>query len=720
MSKKDISLIMVVLLSMLTAALFAEDVFYEDFERSDYGNWVTTGTAFGKGPTKGHFRGQQRINGFFGRRLVNSFLDGDKAMGSLTSPEFTVAHKYVHFLIGGGKYSEKTCVNLIVDGAVMRTATGTNDEQVNWARWDVTDLLGKKAKIQIVDAHSGPFGHVNVDHIVFSNGEESITEVHRQMRIDKRYLVWPVRRLPRQSRPSGRFFLAIDNKLLTFADIELPLDEPDFWVFTDLLSYQGQTLTVRGTLLTNHLKAFQQVVLADEVPGMDDLYREALRPQYHFTPKRGWHNDANGMMYYDGEWHMFYQHNPYNWHWWNISWGHAVSTDLLHWEELPPAILPGPEGTIWSGSGAVDMNNSAGFQTGKDKTMVLAYTAWGPESFMSGIKKTQNLSYSTDRGRTWTKYKGNPVLPEKYANNRDPKILWFEPAKHWVMTVYGQTGGGKYWLHTSPDLKNWTETDVIQLGGHECPDMFELPVDGDPSNTRWVAWSGRGTYQLGSFDGKDFTSQTGDLRSYFGNAYAGQTFSNAPEGRRINIGWLRQDAEGYQAGHREMPFNQQMTLPIEFSLKTTTEGVQMFIEPVDVLKNLRYDTKQWSNLKVKAGDDPLKGIQGDQYEIQAEFDIETARAFGFMLRGRMIKYTLSTNELNCDGQKAKVVPIDGKIKLQIFLDTTSIEVFANDGRIYISRFIVFDINNHDISLFVNGGTTGLPSLKLHAMRSIWD
>ena len=560
--------------------------------------------------------------------------------------------------------------------------------------------------------------------VLFAEGvtvsdESMIQEIKKDFVINKRYLIWPIKRLPRQVKAASRFFLEIDGELLTFADIELS-GEPDFWVYTDLAQYKGKKLTIHGSVHKDQIEAFKNVAIADKVPGMENVYHESLRPQYHFSPRRGWHNDANGMMYYKGRWHLFYQHNPYNWHWWNMHWGHAVSTDLLHWKELAPAIHPGPEGTIWSGSGAVDINNSAGFQTGKEKTMVLAYTAWGTESLEPGHKKTQCISYSNDKGQTWTKYKGNPVLPEKYANNRDPKIFWYEPSSHWVMCLYGQSGGGKYWIHTSPDLKNWTETDVIQMGGHECPDMFELAVDGDPSNKKWVVWSGKGVYLLGSFDGKKFTAETGDLRSYFGNAYAGQTFSNAPCGRRVNIGWLRRDAAGYDAGHIGMPFNQQMTLPLEITLRTTTEGVRMSVKPIDELKKLRRKTKKWKNLTIAPGDNPLKGTRGDQYEIEAEFDIKTATEFGFNLRGRTVKYTVGTNEIDCDGHKTTVLPVNGRIKLQIFLDTTSIEAFVNDGYAYLSSFQVFDGGNHDISMFVNGGTAAVPSLKLHALRSIWD
>ncbi|MDA0195899.1 MAG: glycoside hydrolase family 32 protein [Bacteroidetes bacterium] len=303
---------------------------------------------------------------------------------------------------------------------------------------------------------------------------------------------------------------------------------------------------------------------------------------------------------------------------------------------------------------------------------------------------------------------------------RDPKIFWHEPTRRWVMSVYDVTNNGQYILYNSKNLIEWTETGSYQAAGHECPDMFELPVDGDASNKKWIIWTGNGNYRIGSFDGKVFIPETESMSSYYGDSYAGQSFSNEPDGRRVNIGWLRDHRPGYDAGHIGMPFNQQMSLPLELTLRTGTGGLRLFINPIDELKSLRGETTSWDNLSLNPGGNPLEGTQGDFYEIEVEFDVQNAEEFGFTLRGRTVKYTVSTNTLNCDGKEVTISPKNGKLKLHLFLDATSIEAVVNDGWAYISSFRVFDSEDHEISLYVKEGTLRINSLEVHEMRSVWD
>ena len=714
------------------------DEVFEDFEQSISGLWKAAGDAFENGPHREDevFKQKRRWNiGHKGNGFLTSYIyheevsslhpsndiSGDNATGTLSSPSFVIKKNYISFLIGGGNHPNKTYIHLMINDKAMRTATGRGSAHLTWHTWDVSDLKNQNARIEIGDLMKEdpayPMAHINIDHIIFSD-DPVISEVEKVFTVDKKYLIWPIERLSMKETPSSRFFLDIEAQLETFMDVELS-DNPDFWVFTDLSNYKGKKLTLRALLHKDHFEAFKHVRMSDSVPGMDNVYQEALRPQYHFSSKRGWLNDANGMMYYDGEWHLFYQHNPYNWFWWNVSWGHAVSRDMLHWKELPTAITPGKEGVIFSGSGAVDFGNTGGFKKGDEETMILVYTA--NKSHSTGITEgsTQCLSYSTDRGRTWTKYQGNPILPFRYASNRDPKIFWHEPTRHWVMSVYDATHNGQYVLYNSKNLREWTETGSYQAAGHECPDMFELPVDGDETNKKWVIWTGNGHYRIGDFDGKEFTPETESMCSYYGDTYAGQSFSNAPGGRRVNIGWLRDHRPGYDAGHTGMPFNQQMSIPLELTLGNSSEGIRMFIHPIEELKTIRGETKSWEDLIVKQGDNPLTGTKGDYYEIEAEFDIQDAEEFGFLLRGRTVTYTPGTNTLNCDGKEVIVSPKNGILKLRLFLDATSIEAIVNDGWYYISSFRVFDQSNHDISLFVKGGTVKLNALTLHEMKSVW-
>ncbi len=273
----------------------------------------------------------------------------------------------------------------------------------------------------------------------------------------------------------------------------------------------------------------------------DALYDETYRPQFHFTARANWLNDPNGLVYDQGEYHLFFQHNPTGIEWGNMTWGHATSRDLVHWEQLPNAIEPDPLGTIFSGSAVVDRHNSAGFQVGSRPPLVAIYTAAGdtsPES--KGQPFTQCLAYSNDRGRTWTKYDGNPVLNHIVGGNRDPKVIWHAPTQRWIMALY--LDGNEFGLFSSPDLKHWEPIQTLALPDcSECPDFFPLPVDGDKNHIKWVFTAANGHYLIGSFDGAKFTQEGGPFAADYGaNYYAVQTYSDLPEsdGRRIQVAWM--------------------------------------------------------------------------------------------------------------------------------------------------------------------------------------
>jgi fructan beta-fructosidase len=246
-----------------------------------------------------------------------------------------------------------------------------------------------------------------------------------------------------------------------------------------------------------------------------ETYNEALRPQFHFSPMKNWTNDPNGLVFLDGEYHLFFQHNPEGINWGNMTWGHAVSPDLVRWTQLDHAIYPDELGTIFSGSAVIDVNNTAGFQTGDTKVIVAIYTSQGPEAKPDPKPVTQSIAYSNDRGRTWEKYDGNPVLENVIGGNRDPKVIWHEPTGQWVMALY--LDADDYAFFGSPNLKEWTKlSDLKVAGDSECPDIFELAVDGDPNNKKWVFWGGSDTYLIGSFDGVTFTPASDVLATELG------------------------------------------------------------------------------------------------------------------------------------------------------------------------------------------------------------
>ncbi len=447
--------------------------------------------------------------------------------------------------------------------------------------------------------------------------------------------------------------------------------------------------------------------------GAATIYGERYRPQFHFSPRKNWTNDPNGLVFYRGEYHLFFQHNPTGINWGNMTWGHAVSPDLFHWTQLDNAIAPDKLGTIFSGSAVVDGNNTAGFQTGAEKVLVCIYTSAGGTSDESkGQPFTQSIAYSNDRGRSWTKYAKNPVLKNVAGSNRDPKVFWHAATKQWIMALF--LDGQSYALFGSPNLKEWKKIcDVPPFGCGECPDMFELPVDGDVRNTRWVFWGGNSNYAIGTFDGRSFTKESGPWRFEFGgNYYAAQSYSDAPDGRRIQIAWM--------AGGRypDMPFNQQMSLPSELTLRKFAEGIRLCRQPVKELDALHQKHQAWSGT-VKAGDDPLQGIAGDLLDIRLELAPGDAAEAILTIGDAAVVFDAKRKTVSCLEKTAALEPIAGKIKLQVLVDRASIEVFGNDGKISLSTCYLPPRQHKRVALTTKGGQAMVKSLDVWELKSAW-
>ncbi len=707
------------------------DILIADFEGEDYGDWTVEGEAFGKGPARGTLNGQMPVSGFLGQGLVNSFFNGDGTTGKLTSPGFKIERKYINFLIGGGGHTDLTCINLLVDGEKVRSTTGPNlqgggTEALDWAAWEVGEFRGKEARIEIVDAEKGGWGHINIDQIFQSDRKLALDDAARDFKIEKRFLHLPVKKGCRKVWLQ----VLLDGKFQQEFEIELAdSNDIDFFATFEVARWKGKTITLRAERYPGGEKSLEKIVASNNYSDEPNLYKEKLRPQFHFSPLRGWTNDPNGMMYYDGEYHLFFQHNPFSVDWGNMTWGHAVSKDMLHWEELPDALLPDKLGTIFSGSGVVDKNNTSGFQTGKEKPLVVFYTSAG-ECVRPRVPYTQSIAYSNDRGRSWTKYEGNPVIPHIENANRDPKVFWHEPSNAWVLALY--LDREDYALFSSKNLKDWEKIcDITNLGCSECPDMFELAVDGDPNNKKWVFWGGDGNYLIGSFDGKAFQKESGPFRSkYGGNDYAAQTFSDIPEkdGRRIQIAWMQ---GGEYPG---MPFNQQMSIPRVLTLRTAKDGVRLFMEPIEEVRGL--SRRHYTGKIEQPASENVLGLIGlrdegfsisDLYDLDLEFDTAAipagdrpAESFGVLLCGRRIEYDVAKKEISLDGIKAPLELDEGKLSLRILTDRTSIELFANGGIVQIAKCFVptGEPGDQPIKTFANGGTVG-QKWELRMPRSVW-
>jgi fructan beta-fructosidase len=688
-----------------------EDILIADFEGTDYGSWKTTGEAFGPGPAHGTLPGQMRVDGYEGKGLVNSFYKGDGSTGTLTSPPFRIERRFIGFLIGGGRDTERSCMNLLIDGRAVRNAAGPNDrpggsEALEPGSWDVSEFAGRTAEVQIVDKATGGWGHISVDHIVQTDRKPPglLANATREITLEKRYLNLPIK----NGRPARKMRVLVEGEPAREFDIELADAEPDWWAFMDIAPFKGRKAVLTVDKLPEASAGLNDVDQSDEIKDSGSPYHEKLRPQFHFSARRGWLNDPNGLVFYRGQYHLFFQHNPYGWAWGNMHWGHAVSPDLIHWKELPAALYPDEHGTMFSGSAVVDWNNTAGFQTGTEKVIVCIFTA-------AGDPFTQGIAYSNDRGRTWTKYANNPVLPHIIGGNRDPKVIWYAPGKKWIMALY--LDGSDYALFSSQDLKKWERMSGISIPGtSECPEFFEIPVNGDRRNTRWVFYGGNGRYLVGGFDGRTFTPESGPITLEDGDCwYASQTFTDIPaqDGRRILIPWGRMDMPG-------MPFNQMMGVPVELTLRTTDEGLRLLANPVKEHASLWTASHTIRPQPLSPGENPLAAVKGELIDLAAELIPGDAAEVGFKLRGVTVSYDAKKQELSCEGNKAALRPVNGMIRLRLLVDRTSIDIFGNDGRLYMPVGVIVPRENRSLEVYARGGSARINVLEVHELTSAWN
>jgi len=505
-------------------------------------------------------------------------------------------------------------------------------------------------------------------------------------------------------------------------DIGLSDAPPDWFAYLDIEPWKGQELELRFKKQEGERPGFK-IVQSDRDTNRGPLYQEALRGQIHFSPKRGWNNDPNGLAYYKGEYHLFFQYNPYALKPGNMAWGHATSPDLVHWKQQEIALYPDRTGIMFSGSGVVDSMNTSGLGSKEHPPLVLFYTAavdtW-----------SQGLAYSLD-GRNFKKL-GNPVLDKIIEGNRDPKVIWHAPTKKWVMVLFavGEARENIMFIYTSADMKRWTFASKV-LGGrmadrylHECPEFYEIAVEGKPHLKKWILAGGNGEYAIGSFDGKTFRPEAERLSYQYGRGYyAGQTFNNVPGGRRIEVGWWQPVTS--TAG---MPFNQSMSIPGEIRLVETPAGLRLHRTPVKELQALRAQTRSFNGVTItEQSKNPFDGIRTDLAEIRMDVDVQNAQAVVMDLRGVSLRYNVKMEELMIDEIALRVpAPLNkGRLEMTIYMDRTGMEVFVNNGQSYIPLPL-----NHlpvkltpdrlDCQVRVAGGTACFSRLEFYELKSIWQ
>jgi fructan beta-fructosidase len=702
-----------------TAALHAaEPIIIADFESDTYGAWKVEGDAFGKGPARGKIGGQMPVTGFLGKGSVNSFNGGDGATGKLTSPAFKIERKFITFLIGGGGWEKETCMNLLVDGKVVRTATGPNtkpggSEELAPASWDVADIMGREAMIAIVDQRKGSWGHINVDHIVQTDVNTApvpvLVALEKTLTVDGSHLLVPV-----GNKAGKPLLIGIydGEKLVQNFNVALPQGKDSSWLAAYPLDHFGlkgkqiRIATVDGKKAPEACQAaFERIKVgaASEALSSHD-YAKPYRNQFHASTRRGWNNDPNGMVFHDGKYHLYYQHNPFGIQWGNMHWGHLVSTDLVHWEEKPIALYQKTVAdAAFSGGGFVDHNNTAGL--GKD-TQFIAFTSTG--------RGGECLAYSKDGGLTFTELPENPVVKH---HGRDPKVIWYQPEQKWVMVVFDgdacaeteaipsagdpeKRNNNHLAFYESKNLRQWTQTgaftDADRGAVFECPEMFELPVAGKPGETRWILTAAQNRYFIGKFDGKTFHKEAGPFGTKHGAFYAAQTFSDVPDGRRIEIGWALTDA--YANKYPDQLVNMAFTLPHEMTLRETKDGPRVFFSPVKELEALRGDVlAEGNDLTPAKANELLQKCAGELCEVLIEF-----------AAGGPKQIVINGMDASFDGRSAR-----------IFTDLTLNEVYADDGISYeLRKPKAKDFPSTETQLTAADGTI-IKSLKVFRLKSIW-
>jgi fructan beta-fructosidase len=486
-------------------------------------------------------------------------------------------------------------------------------------------------------------------------------------------------------------------------------------------------------------------------------YTEKYRPQFHFSPENNWMNDPNGMVYYKGEYHLFYQYHPNGTTWGPMHWGHAVSKDLVHWEHMPIGLAPDENGMIFSGSAVVDWNDTTGF-FGGDSGLVAIFTHADTYPNSERPRQRQSIAYSKDNGRTWVKYEGNPVLQEESITDfRDPKVFWHRETNQWVMIL---AAGQTVRVYTSSDLISWEfasefgEGHGSHLGVWECPDLFELPVEGDSNQKKWVLFvsigndpnyieGSRTQYFIGDFDGKTFSNDNkSEMTLWIDHGrdnYAGVSWSDIPaeDGRRIYIGWMSNWRYANLLPTRE--WRSTLTIPRALELKRNEEGIRLIQNPIQELQGIRDEKILIQDKLVIPDENLLENVKSNTFEIIAEFEVGSATEFGFKVckgykEETIIGYDVESQKLFVDRthsgetdfhesfagkHESALLVKDNKITLHVFVDQSSVEVFGNRGVTVLTDVIFPNPENKQIELYVKNGEARLNSLELYTLKSTW-
>ena len=473
------------------------------------------------------------------------------------------------------------------------------------------------------------------------------------------------------------------------------------------------------------------------------LYKEKYRPQFHFSPPLHWTNDPNGLVYHNGEYHLFYQYNPMGMRWGHMCWGHAVSKNLVHWQHLPVAIEESKEVMIYSGTCVVDEKNTSGFGKDGKIPMVAIYTG------DSKTNESQHIAYSLDNGRSWTKYDKNPVLDLGKKDFRDPKVFWYAPQEKWVMAV-ALPIEKQMQFYSSSNLLSWTLMSSFGPAGDttgiwECPDLFEVPVANEPGKSKWVLMHSPAPYMqyfIGEFDGTSFRCDNPDTKIYrpdYGpDYYAAIVYNNLPVGKApISIGWVNN--WNYANEIPTTPWRGAMSLPRSLSVKQINGEWVLLQQPIRSLEQLRSNLMLWRGVTVEG----TKALppKGQQFEMDLVLDIGTSTQCGIKLAAGKghemeIGYDVAAKKIYIDRSKTSnqsfhksfaelkryetpLLLTNNQFRLRVFFDQSIVTVFANEGELVLTAQIFPDKEDNGIELFSTNGKAIMKMGKFWMMKTTW-
>lgn len=699
-----------------------ESVLIENFESNTYKNWIPSGNAFSMDLVPQSTLKQWGDKGFEGDHIMTSCLQGDMGIGNIKSPEFVVSKNYLNFLIGGGGDINHVYVALYVNNKMVLRESGNNSRTFNWVSWNITSFKGQNAYIMMVDSSSKAWGFIDADYF-FMSDKPAVDNRTRTIKITKQYLNLPVS----YTANLGHINMFVENERIYDFDIRIAGKDPDYWVYLDCSKLIGKNINI-SIPFNSYLNSEEPVVTdgglnliyQSDIPGESNFfYKETYRPVFHFTSKRGWLNDPNGLFYYNGVWHMSYQHNPFGTDWGNMHWGHAVSTDLVHWKETGEILIPDSLGTIFSGYAVVDYNNKLGYQQSDNKTIVVYYTSAGGYNYLSRARPfTQCMAYSTDQGYTWNKYNKNPIITEIAYDNRDPHIVWDDSDNQWIMVLF--LTGNQYEFLTSTDLLNWQTRGTISIDNEwECPDLFKIKVENESNTYKWILMGVQNKYFVGHLSNGCFIPETVLQKQDLNNCYlAAHTFTNAPNDRHVQIGCIGGSTFPNQ------PFNEMMGFPRELKLYKTEGGFKLYNFPVEEIKNVHADVCNFSNNVLS--DSNTFSVSGTAFHIVSSFNITNATAsnFGFKINDFEVRYYTNSSIISMgmanDPKTTAIVPAEnGSIRIDILVDNGLVETFINGGS-YSGTFYFQPSNlTKSVSTLAENGYVKVNNLSVYKLKSIW-